>query len=109
MAAFIAILFHPKRSLGNTSACFFFLATHFKNQFYLWPEKRAMLTMTHQSHITLPTGETELKRVSATIRGRRNLASLSREQLDIPHLVSTNADIDQALESIRRRRSNAAH
>src|SRR5258708_35230624 len=109
MAAFIAILFHPKRSLGNTSACFFFLATHFKNQFYLWPEKRAMLPMTHQSHITLPTGETELKRLSATIRGRRNLASRSREQLDIPHLVSTKADIDQALESIRRRRSNAAH
>jgi hypothetical protein len=68
-----------------------------------------MLPMTLQSHITLPTGETELKRVSATIRGRRNLASLSREQLDIPHLVSTKADIDQALESIRRRRSNAAH
>jgi len=108
MATFIAILFHPKRSLGNTPAEFF-LATHFKNQFYLWPEKRAMLPMTHQSHITLPTGETELKRVSATIRGRRNLASLSREQLDIPHLVSTKADIDQALESIRRRRSNAAH
>ena len=69
-----------------------------------------MLPMTHQSLITLPTGETELKRVSATIRGRRNLASLpAREQLDIPHLVSTKADIDQALESIRRRRSNAAH
>jgi len=69
-----------------------------------------MLPMTHQSHITLPTGETELQRVSATIRGRRNLAFLpAREQLDIPHLVSTKADIDQALESIRRRRSNAAH
>src|SRR5258708_38675327 len=104
MAAFIAILFHPKRSLGNTSACFFFLATHFKNQFYLWPEKRAMFPITHQSHITLPTGETELNRVSATIRGRTNLASISPEQLDIPHLVSTKADIDQAPERSRRRR-----
>src|ERR1700741_4836341 len=55
-----------KPAVENQSAYIFFLATHFKNQFYLWPEKRAMLPMTHQSHITLPTGETELKRVSAT-------------------------------------------
>jgi hypothetical protein len=106
----IAIGRHPKRSLGNTSASFFLPHT-IKTVFICGFEKRAMLPMTHQSHTALPTGEVELQRVSASIRGRRNLAYLpAREQLDVPHLVSTKADIDRALESIRlRRRSNAAH